>query len=387
MNQPAPSPRPRFGELAIRAGWLGQQHVDWALRVQADRKQAGVHLYVGSILVQQRYITIEQALQILRHQRVQIMVDPTTTHRYNVHNYNAATTYKSPESPGTLQALQSIDSLVVRGDIGLRQVQQGGSAPTAHGAPGANPAGTARWGNESGAAQGNWEEDWGGGGDGGAAQAMPIAAGQGTADGPVYAELTSDEKKSADEDYDWYGQTILDDGSLAQQLRQAAASHGAGAAAAAAAPAATTAPRSSIKAKPGTVAFLAMPFKDDFQKVYRAMTDLCAAKGIGTVRMDDVADTTQIWKGIERFIAGSHLMIADLSAGQQGAAHVVYEAQHSVRSRKPTVVVTSNPAAKQQCAQMGITLVGDYPAGDVNKLRDVLENLIDQALRQANLVA
>lgn len=387
MNQPASTPRLRFGELAIRAGWLGQQHIDWALRVQADRKQAGVHLYLGSILVQQRYITVEQAVQILKHQRVQLMVDPTTGHRYNVHNFTAGQAYKSPESPATLQVLQQVDSLVVRGDIGLRQVQQGAGAahhpPPGQGGQASSQSGTNRWATDSSAA-GNWDEEWGGGHD--SAVAAPVATPvQGTADGPVYAELTSDEKKSGNDDYDWYGQTILDDGSLAQQLRQAAAANQA--AAAVAAPTASAPARSNVKAKPGTVVFLAMAFTDESQKVYRTITDLCVAKGIGTVRMDDVADTTAIWKGIERFIAGSHFMIADFSGTPQPPTHVVHEAQHATRSRKPTVVVTSNPASKQQCASIGVTLVGDYPAGDMAKLQTVLDGLIDQALRQANLVA
>ena len=386
MNQPAR--RPTFGELAIRAGWLGDAHINWALSVQQDRKRAGVHLYVGSILVQQRYITIPQALQILKHQRVQIMVDPTTGYRYNVHNYSPQMTYKSPESQATLQPLGNVDSLLVRGDIGLRQVQEG--APETHAAGGAGgwaePAAPAGGG-------GNWE-DWGGGGG-----AAPVAAAKPAAGGPVYAELTADEKKSGgDEDYDWYGQTILDDGSLADQLKAAAAeARGGGggnnpipaapnAAAAVAMPAGEVKSTTGVRAKPGTVVFLALPHPG-FDDVYRTITDLCAAKGIGTVRIDDVNDTTPIWKGIERFISGSHFMIADFTGSPQASQTVVHEATAAHRAKKPTVAVTSSPTTRAQITQIGINLLGDYNRQDHASLSRAIEPLIDKALGLANLRA
>jgi len=375
MNQPAQR-RPLFGELAIRAGWLGQEHVNWALSVQAERKKHGVHLYLGTILVNQQYISVQQAVQILQHQRVQIMADPSSNLTYNVHNYDQRQSYKSPESTALLTVAQNVQSLNVRGDIGLRQVQQGAMPPPGTGGPNA----------------GIWE-DWTGNAQ--AAQAQPQQGGS-----PVFAELSSEEKDSGNaDDYDWYGQTILDDGSLAEQLKRAAAESAEGSAIAEpmeaeAMPAEVDegfAPIASVstsgtRAKPGTVAYIAMPAEPEYDAMYRAVSNLLASKGIASCRLDDVADPNGVWKGIERFISGAALTIADLS-GQPPVDHVVREATHAFRHRKPTIIMTSTPDATKPVAQQhGFRSVAIYNPGDTFDAQQKLEPVLDRILNAAQLV-
>ncbi|MGE3854699.1 MAG: hypothetical protein AB7K09_23405, partial [Planctomycetota bacterium] len=160
----------------------------------------------------------------------------------------------------------------------------------------------------------------------------------------------------------------------------------AAAAAAVAMPAETITSITGVRAKPGTVVFVALPYPG-FDDVYRTITDVCAAKGIGTVRMDDVSDTTPIWKGIERFISGSHFMIADFSGSPSASQTVVHEATAAHRAKKPTVAVTSSPTTRSAITQIGIGLMGDYSRQDHASLQRALEPLIDKALAQANLRA
>ena len=56
-------PAMRLGDLLIKKGWLSQERLDQALREQkASRK------FLGSILVEQRFITERQLVQILSEQ-------------------------------------------------------------------------------------------------------------------------------------------------------------------------------------------------------------------------------------------------------------------------------------------------------------------------------
>ncbi len=380
MNQPV---RPLFGELAIRAGWLGQEHVDWALAVQAERKKHGVHLYIGSILVKQQYISVEQALQILRHQRVQIMLDPQTQHHYNVHNFDSHQQYQSPESTGILQPVSHPQSLNVRGDIGLRQVQSAQAQAAPH------QQGGGAWAEEEAVGgQTIWEDDPGG---------LTDDADSGSE--PIFAELAGEEKESANDEVDWYGQTILDDGSLAAQLKAAAAAESTGVAPEPVEPSGAEAvpledleldpqPTAvpSVRAKPGTVAFLALPHGTVGEQAYRAITDTCAAKGIATIRMDDVADTAAIWKGIERFISGASLIIADLTGEPKPTPHVGHEVKHAVRHRKPLVVLSSTPQATTKViSKVGLAPEQVVAYSGPQQLPQALDPALSQALQNHNL--
>lgn len=407
MTAPQSSPRPLFGQLAIQAGLLEDVHVNWALAVQSQRKRAGVHLYIASILVQQRYITIQQAVELMRAQRVQIMVDPSTGYRYNVHNFDARVTYKSPESSSMLQPLQNIDSLLVRGDIGLRQVHQArtrqiqaqpqsgpGNVPAQqqassgqHASPAAaqaqQPASSSGWG-----ASASSEKDWDGDGWGQETAEQPGSDVAHTGEGPVFAELTAEERGSEDEDYDWYGQTILDDGSLAQQLKAAQA---------AMEPADETpqeaqmAPRVSHaegvagKARPGTVALVALPHPG-YEAIYTAVTEACAEVGVATVRMDDVRDPAAIWKCVERGVQFADLVVADLSGNPQPAGHVVRQAKTGQGARKPILSISTSEAAQAVANDLGFGTVTVYNPGDVDGLKAQLATRLPELLSNRQLI-
>lgn len=121
MSNPA-SPRRLFGQIAVMANMCTQAHVDECKRIQEKGKGAGTHFYLGTILVNRGYLTLANALKILKHQNVQIVVDPSTGYRYNIHNFDVRKRYRSPESPDILTIPSDIDSLMVRGDLGLRKV-------------------------------------------------------------------------------------------------------------------------------------------------------------------------------------------------------------------------------------------------------------------------
>ena len=126
--------RPLFGQIAVMAEFCTQDQINECLKIQNKGKSAGTHFYIGSILMNKGYITLDQALQILKYQKVQIVQDPSNNNRYNVHEYSSKKKYRSPESKELLATPPSINTITVRGDMGLKKIKH--EAPEAPVIPG-----------------------------------------------------------------------------------------------------------------------------------------------------------------------------------------------------------------------------------------------------------
>ncbi|MCD4657826.1 MAG: tetratricopeptide repeat protein [Planctomycetes bacterium] len=115
-------PRPLFGQVAIMAEFSTQQQVDECLKIQNKGRRAGTHFYLGTILINKGYLTVDNAMKILKYQKVQIVQDPSNNNRYNIHSFSAKKKYRSPESTELLVIPKSISSITVRGDMGLKNI-------------------------------------------------------------------------------------------------------------------------------------------------------------------------------------------------------------------------------------------------------------------------
>ncbi|MGE0432441.1 MAG: hypothetical protein AB7S36_09295, partial [Planctomycetota bacterium] len=210
------SPRLLFGQIAVLARLITEEQRAEALRIQAKGKQSGTHFYLGTILVNRGHLTIPQALDILKYQQVQIVVDSSTGNFYNIHSHEQKKKYRSPESTEILKVPDRIESLIVRGDLGLRKVTRedanrkftesekadfelGGTAPPGPGAASDDPFST---GSPGGSAAGDDDPFGTGGGSGDpfGVESPATAGGDG-----------------ADPFGDPFGATQVDDGSLAAQ--------------------------------------------------------------------------------------------------------------------------------------------------------------------------
>ncbi len=73
-----------FGRLAWRMGMLRQEDLNFALRQQAERARRGAYLPLGSLLVQEGYLTEEQMQSILEVQRKAILYCPECQVLYTI---------------------------------------------------------------------------------------------------------------------------------------------------------------------------------------------------------------------------------------------------------------------------------------------------------------
>jgi hypothetical protein len=108
----------RFGDYAIAAGLIEPIQLQLALALQARTSDPPhVHVYIGTILVQQGLLTRPQVVQLLKAQRVQIAIDPATRRQFNIHEFDPRGTYRSPVSNQLLIPVPVVESLMVQGDV------------------------------------------------------------------------------------------------------------------------------------------------------------------------------------------------------------------------------------------------------------------------------
>lgn len=95
--------------------------------------------------------------------------------------------------------------------------------------------------------------------------------------------------------------------------------------------------------------FIAIPYKQSFQRIYGSIANALACVHLRPRRMDEITFTTNIWGQIEQEIHDSVVAIADFSrAGwrHQPNPNVITEAAHARAIGKPLIIITQDEPEK-----------------------------------------
>jgi serine/threonine protein kinase len=118
-----------IGRLLIDRGLATEEAVAHCVAIQRARARDGDFTRIGTILVEQRVVTAEQVAQVLKLQKITILVCVICKSQYNIHDFVKNGYYECRKCRGPLKKPSSLDSLTIQDSFRERSKQKSASAP------------------------------------------------------------------------------------------------------------------------------------------------------------------------------------------------------------------------------------------------------------------
>lgn len=97
----------KFGELCIEKGFTSEDRIHECLTLQERLKHEGKHLRLGQILLEKKYLTVQQAQLILELQGKKILRCAQCENKYNIRHYKPQKKYQCPKCGKELAPFES----------------------------------------------------------------------------------------------------------------------------------------------------------------------------------------------------------------------------------------------------------------------------------------
>lgn len=121
-----------IGRLLIDRGMATEEQISYCVDLQRKRARSGDFSRIGTILVEQRVVTAAQVAEVLKEQKITILICVICKSQYNIHNFSKKGRYECRKCHGPLKKPSSLDSLIIQDSMRTRQKPpQSGRKPSA----------------------------------------------------------------------------------------------------------------------------------------------------------------------------------------------------------------------------------------------------------------
>ncbi|MDF1664573.1 MAG: serine/threonine-protein kinase, partial [Planctomycetota bacterium] len=110
-----------IGRLLIDRGMATEEQIAYCVDLQRKRARSGDFSRIGTILVEQRVVTAAQVAEVLKEQKITILICAICKSQYNIHNFSKNGYYECRKCHGPLKKPSSLDSLIIQDSMRTRQ--------------------------------------------------------------------------------------------------------------------------------------------------------------------------------------------------------------------------------------------------------------------------